>query len=101
MKGIYYNLWYKHKETGKLQQVPEGTIKLFPASKTRLVPDFYHIVLHILITIDIYAFERLQIKIFLYLFGNLLGRNIGIIDFYIIFKGDFVVKAFQSIFFIR
>lgn len=31
----------------------EGTLKLFPASKTRLVPDLYHIVLHILITIDL------------------------------------------------
>lgn len=31
----------------------EGTIKLFPASKTRLVPDLYHIVLHILIAIDL------------------------------------------------
>ena len=31
----------------------EGTVKLFPASKTRLVPDLYHIVLHILIAIDL------------------------------------------------
>lgn len=31
----------------------EGTVKLFPASKTRLVPDLYHIVLHVLIAIDL------------------------------------------------
>lgn len=31
----------------------EGTVKLFPASKTCLVPDLYHIVLHILIAIDL------------------------------------------------
>lgn len=31
----------------------EGTVKLFPVSKTRLVPDLYHIVLHILIAIDL------------------------------------------------
>lgn len=31
----------------------EETVKLFPASKTRLIPDLYHIVLHILICIDV------------------------------------------------
>ncbi len=31
----------------------EGTVKLFPASKTRLIPDLYHIVLHLLITFDL------------------------------------------------
>lgn len=31
----------------------EGTVKLFPASETRLVPDFYHIVLHLLIATDL------------------------------------------------
>ena len=31
----------------------EGTVRLFPVSETRLVPDLYHIVLHILIIINI------------------------------------------------
>lgn len=31
----------------------EGTVKLFPVSETRLVPDFYHIVLHLLILADL------------------------------------------------
>ena len=30
-----------------------GTIKLFPVSKTRLVPDLYHIILHLLIAMDL------------------------------------------------
>ena len=31
----------------------EGTVRLFPMSGTRLIPDLYHIVLHILIAIDL------------------------------------------------
>ena len=31
----------------------EGTVKLFPASETRLIPDLYHIVLHLLILADL------------------------------------------------
>ena len=31
----------------------EGTVRLFPVSETRLVPDLYHIVLHILIIANI------------------------------------------------
>ena len=31
----------------------EGTVKLFPISETRLIPDFYHIVLHLLIATDL------------------------------------------------
>ena len=31
----------------------EGTVKLFPVSETRLIPDLYHIVLHLLILIDL------------------------------------------------
>ena len=31
----------------------EGTVKLFPISKTRLIPDLYHIVLHFLIATDL------------------------------------------------
>jgi len=31
----------------------EGTVKLFPISETRLVPDLYHIVLHLLIATDL------------------------------------------------
>lgn len=31
----------------------EGTIKLFPVSETRLVPDLYHIILHLLIAMDL------------------------------------------------
>lgn len=31
----------------------EGTLRLFPVSETRLVPDFYHIVLHLLIIANI------------------------------------------------
>ena len=31
----------------------EGTVKLFPISKTRLIPDLYHIVLHLLIATDL------------------------------------------------
>ena len=30
-----------------------GTLRLFPASATRLVPDLYHIVLHLLIVLNI------------------------------------------------
>ena len=31
----------------------EGTVKLFPISETRLIPDLYHIVLHILLAVDL------------------------------------------------
>ncbi len=31
----------------------EGTVKLFPISETRLIPDLYHIVLHFLIATDL------------------------------------------------
>ena len=31
----------------------EGTVKLFPVSETRLIPDLYHIVLHLLILTDL------------------------------------------------
>lgn len=31
----------------------EGTVKLFPVSETHLVPDLYHIVLHLLILADL------------------------------------------------
>jgi len=31
----------------------EGTVKLFPVSETRLIPDLYHIVLHILLAADL------------------------------------------------
>lgn len=31
----------------------EGTVKLFPVSGTRLIPDLYHIVLHLLIMTDL------------------------------------------------
>lgn len=31
----------------------EGTVRLFPASETRLIPDLYHIVLHVLIILNI------------------------------------------------
>ena len=31
----------------------EGTVKLFPISETRLIPDLYHIVLHLLIATDL------------------------------------------------
>ena len=31
----------------------EGSLRLFPVSETRLIPDFYHIVLHLLILINI------------------------------------------------
>lgn len=31
----------------------EGTARLFPVSETRLIPDLYHIVLHLLITTDL------------------------------------------------
>ena len=30
-----------------------GTVKLFPVSKTRLIPDLYHIILHLLILADL------------------------------------------------
>ena len=31
----------------------DGTVKLFPVSATRLIPDLYHIVLHLLILADL------------------------------------------------
>ena len=31
----------------------EGTVKLFPVSETRLIPDLYHIVLHILLAANL------------------------------------------------
>ena len=31
----------------------EGSVKLFPVSKTRLIPDLYHVVLHSLIVLDL------------------------------------------------
>ena len=39
-----------------------GTLKLFPVSETRLIPDFYHIMLHLLIACDL-------ILVTLYLFS--------------------------------
>ena len=32
-----------------------GTVRVFPVSETRLIPDLYHIVLHILILLNIIA----------------------------------------------
>ena len=32
-----------------------GTVRIFPMSETRLIPDLYHIVLHILILLNIIA----------------------------------------------
>lgn len=32
-----------------------GTVRIFPVSETRLIPDLYHIVLHILILLNIIA----------------------------------------------
>lgn len=31
----------------------DGTVKLFPVSETRIIPDLYHIVLHLLILADL------------------------------------------------
>ena len=31
----------------------DGTVKLFPVSQTRLIPDLYHIMLHLLIATDL------------------------------------------------
>ena len=31
----------------------DGTVKLFPVSETRLIPDLYHIVLHLMILADL------------------------------------------------
>lgn len=31
----------------------EGSVKLFPVSTTRLVPDLYHVILHVLIALDL------------------------------------------------
>ncbi len=36
-----YNEWFR------------GTLRLFPASDTRLIPDLYHIILHLLLVINI------------------------------------------------
>ncbi len=33
----------------------EGTVKVFPVSETRLIPDLYHIVLHLMILTNIVA----------------------------------------------
>lgn len=32
----------------------DGTVKLFPVSQTRLIPDLYHIMLHLLIATDLF-----------------------------------------------
>ena len=42
----------KRKLTG-YNQCFEGTVKVFPVSETRLVPDLYHIVLHLLLAADL------------------------------------------------
>lgn len=42
----------ERKLTG-YNQCFEGTVKVFPVSETRLVPDLYHIVLHLLLAADL------------------------------------------------
>jgi len=42
----------ERKLTG-YNQCFEGTVKVFPVSETRLIPDLYHIVLHILLAADL------------------------------------------------
>ncbi|MBE6984065.1 MAG: hypothetical protein E7434_00360 [Ruminococcaceae bacterium] len=42
----------KNKLTG-YNRCFEGTVKLFSVSETRLIPDLYHIVLHLLIATDL------------------------------------------------
>ena len=42
----------ERKLTG-YNQCFEGTVKVFPVSETRLIPDLYHIVLHILLAVDL------------------------------------------------
>ena len=32
-----------------------GTLRVFPVSETRLIPDLYHIVLHLLIALDLFV----------------------------------------------
>ena len=50
----YYTIFgvSERKLTG-YNQCFEGTVKVFPVSETRLIPDLYHIVLHILLAVDL------------------------------------------------
>ena len=50
----YFTLFGASEEklTG-YNQCFEGTVKFFPASRTRLIPDLYHIVLHLLLAVDL------------------------------------------------
>ena len=41
------------KKTKGYNKCFEGTVRLFPESETRLIPDLYHIVLHFLIAVDL------------------------------------------------
>ena len=49
-----YTLWGAAPQKIKgYNECFKGTLRLFPTSETRLVPDLYHIVLHILIAVDL------------------------------------------------
>lgn len=50
----YFTLFgASEKKLTGYNQCFEGTVKLFPASRTRLIPDLYHIVLHLLLAVDL------------------------------------------------
>ena len=50
----YYTLFGASAEKLKgYNECFRGTVRIFPESETRLIPDFYHIVLHILILVNI------------------------------------------------
>lgn len=50
----YFTLFgASEKKLTGYNQCFEGTVKLFPPSRTRLIPDLYHIVLHLLLAVDL------------------------------------------------
>lgn len=50
----YFTLFgTSEKKLTGYNQCFEGTVKLFPPSRIRLIPDLYHIVLHLLLAVDL------------------------------------------------
>ena len=49
----YTNFGASERKLTGYNECFKGTVRLFPVSETRLVPDFYHIMLHLLILVNI------------------------------------------------
>lgn len=57
---VLYDLWRKREKLRGYNKCFHGTARLLPESEKRLVPDLYHIVIHVLIAVisPFVSFER-------------------------------------------